>query len=144
MCTIMKKHGFSLIEVLIAILLVGLAIASLLIANGSFTKANAAGTDLSTAEFLIEQIRELTVMTSYDDLYDLDEMSFSPPISADGEVLNHFAAFSQQVTVENVSASDFEQVVDDHDSDFVRVTVKVFLNSKEISSASWLRADIDN
>ena len=139
----MKKHGFSLIEVLIAILLVGLAIASLVGANISFTKANAAGTDLSTAEFLIEQIRERTALVDYAGLYAFDGASFSPPISADGEVLNHFAAFSQQVTVENVSASDFEQP-GDPDSKFVRVTVKVFLNSKEISSTSWLRADIDN
>jgi prepilin-type N-terminal cleavage/methylation domain-containing protein len=141
----MKKHGFSLIEVLIATLLVGLAIASLLVASGSFTKANAAATDLSTAEFLIEQVRERSISVNYDDLYGLehfDNVTFSPPISADGESLNDFAAFSEQITVENVSASNFENL--DPGSDFIRVTIKVFLNSKEISSASWLRADIDN
>jgi prepilin-type N-terminal cleavage/methylation domain-containing protein len=141
----MKKHGFTLIEVLIAILLVGLAIASLVVANSSFTKANAAATDLSTAEFLIEQVRERSISVNYDNLYGLehfDNVTFSPPISADGESLNDFAVFSEQITVENVSKSNFEQVV--ADSNFVRVTVKVFLNSKEISSASWLRADIDN
>lgn len=157
-----KYHsGFSMIEVLIAILLVGLAIASLVAANGAFTKANGAGTDLSTAEFLIEQIRELTTLlpvidpesgvsvfgpegtetlAGYDDVDDFDGASFSPPINADRTPLNDVAAFSQQVTVENVNASDFEQVVGDHTSSFVRVTVKVFLNSKQISSTSWLRA----
>jgi prepilin-type N-terminal cleavage/methylation domain-containing protein len=59
------KDGFSLIEVLIAIILVGLAITALLATNQSFTIANSAGTDLSTAEFLIEQIRELMAMSSY-------------------------------------------------------------------------------
>jgi len=135
----MKKHGFSLIEVLIAILLVGLAIASLVVANGSFTKANAAATDLSTAEFLIEQIRERTALLSFDALEGMTIL-YSPPINANGEALNNFAAFSQQVTVENVSASNFENL--ESGSDFIRVTVKVFLNSKQISSASWLRADI--
>lgn len=165
MCTIMKKHGFSLIEVLIAILLVGLAIVSLIVASGSFTKANAAGTDLSTAEFLIEQIRELTTLlpvidpqtgdstfgpesgetlANYDDLDDFDGVSFSPPINANRQTLSSFDAFSQQVTVENVSDSNFGQVVGDHSSDFIRVTVQVFLNSKEISSTSWLRVNIDN
>lgn len=141
----MKKHGFTLIEVLIAILLVGLAIASLVVANSSFTKANAAATDLSTAEFLIEQIRERSIPVNYEDLNNLehfDGLVFSPPISADGESLDDFAAFSEQITVENVSASNFENL--DPGSDFIRVTVKVFLNSKQISSASWLRADIDN
>jgi len=139
----MKKHGFSLIEVLIAIMLVGLAIASLVAANISFTKSNAAGTDLSIAEFLIEQIRERSISVNYDDLYGLehfDDVTFSPPISADGESLNDFAAFSEQITVENVSESNFEQVVSNHSSSFVRVTAKVFLNSKEINSASWIRA----
>ena len=133
------KDGFSLIEVLIAIVLVGLAIASLVTANSAFTKANGAGVELSTAEFLIEQIRERTVLVDYVDLYAFDDESFCPPQNANGVVLNELAAFSQQITVENVSASDFEQVEIDHSSDFVRVTVKVFLNSRQISSAKWLR-----
>ena len=156
------EDGFSLIEVLIAIVLVGLAIASLVTANSAFTKANGAGAELSTAEFLIEQIRELSVLlpvidpdggstfgpetgetlADYDDLDDFDSASFSPPIDADRNPLNDLAAFSQQVTVEKVSDGNFEQVVPDNDpnSHFVRVTVKVFLNSREISSTRWLRA----
>ena len=138
----MKKSGFTFIEVLIAIILVGLAIVSLVAANSSFTKANGAATDLSTAEFFIEQIRERSISVNYDDLYGLehfDDVAFSPPISADGESLNDFAAFSEQITVENVSESNFEQVVA-YDSGFIRVTAKVFLNSREISSLSWIRA----
>ncbi len=155
------ENAFSLIEVLIAMVLVAVAIASLVVANGAFTKANAAGVDLSTAEFLIEQIRELTTLlavvdpesgvstfgpetgetlASCDDLDDFDGASFSPPISVNRSLLNNFAAFTQQITVENVNAADFEQVVSDHSSYFVRVTVKIFLNSREIDSASWLRA----
>ena len=155
------ERGFSLIEVLIGLMLVGLAIASLVAASNAFTRANGAGVNLSTAEFLIEQIRELTAMVpvidpqtedatfgpeggeslaSYDDLDDFDGASFSPPISADRSLLNDFAAFTQQITVENVSASNFEQVVSDHSSDFVRVTVRLFLNAEQVSSTSWLRA----
>ena len=55
-------RGFSLIEVLIATVLIGLSIAALVAANGSFSMANVTGADLSTAEFLAEQIRELTTM----------------------------------------------------------------------------------
>jgi len=156
----MKNKGFSLIEALFAILLVGLAIVALVASNSSFTKANAAGVDLSTAEFLAEQIKELSTtlpvvdpetttttfgpeeatLAGYDDLDDFDGATFSPPISAGKVVLSDFASFSQQVTVENVSASNFEQVVGDHGSAFVRMTVTVLLNSREISSASWIRA----
>jgi len=156
--------GFSLIESLFAIILVGLAVASLLAANSAFTKANGTGTDLSTAEFLVEQLRELTALlpvvepntpesgvdifgpeagetlATYDDLNDFDGLTFSPPIDAKRNPLADLSGFSQQITVQNVNASDFEQVVADHGSFFVRVTVKVYLNSKEISLASWLRA----
>ena len=155
------RDGFTLIEVLIAILLVGLAIVSLISANGAFTQANGAGVELSTAEFLIEQIRELSAvlevidpntgvatfgpeasetLANYDDLDDFHGEVFSPPISADRNSLADLNAYSQQITVENVSASDFEQVVGDHTTPFVRVSVKVFLNTKEISSARWLRS----
>lgn len=157
----MKSNGFTLVEALFAILLVGLAIASLVGANAAFTRANGAGADLSTAEFLLEQIKELTAtlpvidpntekdtfgpeeasLADYDDLDDFDGASFSPPISADKTPLTDFAVFTQQITVENVSASNFEFVVGEHLSAFVRVTAKVLLNSTEISSASWIRAD---
>jgi prepilin-type N-terminal cleavage/methylation domain-containing protein len=161
----MKKSGFSLIEVLVAVILVGLAIASLVAANSSFTRTNATGLNLSTAEFLTEQIRELAAMlpvidpntgvdlpfgpeeatlADYDDLDDFDGASFSPPINADREALNDFAAFTQEIAVQNVSDADFEQVVGDHTSSFVRVSVTVFLNTLEISSTSWLRANLDD
>jgi prepilin-type N-terminal cleavage/methylation domain-containing protein len=154
------RDGFTLIEVLIAILLVGLAIVSLVSANGAFTQANGAGAELSTAEFLIVQIRELSTvlkviddpntptfgpetgetLADYDDLDDFHGAVFSPPISADRNPLTDLGAYSQQITVENVNASDFEQVVPNLSSEFVRVSVKIFLNTKEISSASWLRS----
>ncbi|MHC4396693.1 MAG: type II secretion system protein [Planctomycetota bacterium] len=155
------RNGFTLIEVLFATILIGIAIACLVASNISSTKANSYGTNLSTAEFLIEQIRELTtllpvtdpntgiatfgpesgeILSDYDDLDDFDGTNISPPISADREVLSDFAAFAQQVTVENVSESDFEQVVGDHGSYFVRVTVAVSLHSEQISSVSWIRA----
>lgn len=159
-----RSKGFTLIEVLIATILVGCAIASLMAANRAFTQANDAGTDLSTAEFLIEQIKELTALLPvvepgtpdsafdvfgpetgetlafYDDLNDFDGANFSPPINADRSALNDYTTFSQQVTVENVDASNFEQVTVDHGSSFVRVTVSVYQNSQLITSASWLRA----
>jgi len=155
------KNGFTFIEVLFAVLLVGLAIASLVAANAAFTKANGAGTDLSTAEFLIGQIRELTMLlpvidpetelatfgpesgealADYDDLDDFNGATFSPPINAERTALTEFSAYSQKITVQNVNPSDFEQVVANHSSNFVRVTVQIYLNSEPISSANWLRA----
>jgi len=44
------------------------------------------------------------------------------------------------VTVENVSASNFDTVVGDGLSDFFRITVTVSLNGNQLSSTSWIRA----
>lgn len=155
-----KQSGFSLVEVLIATLLVGLSVAALLAANGAFSMVTGAAVDLSTAEFLIEQIREWTTvvavldpqsgtttfgleepnMLDADDLDDFDGQTFSPPVSLGGNPLVLLSSFSQQVVVENVSATNFSQVVGDHASMFVRTTVSVSQNNNPIASASWIRA----
>jgi len=158
-----RDNGFSFVEILISIILVGLSITALVFASNSFTMANGAGADLSTAEFLVEQIRELTALlpvvepdapttvfgpdpgestiAAYDDLDDLDNLTCSPPIDAGRNALTELAGFSQVVKVENVSQADFNAVVTDHGSDFVRITVTVSLGGRPISSASWIRAN---
>ena len=135
-----SASGFTLLEVLIATIFVGIAIAALLGASRSYTRANGVAVELSTGEFLLEQIRERVIMTEYTDLASYDNANHSPPIDAQGSSLSDFGGFSQSVVVENVSASDFEQVVSDNSSDFIRVSANVSLNSKEICSASWIRA----
>ncbi len=155
----MKHKAFTLIEVMVAIFLIGLAVVALLVTNRALTHSNSAGLEISTAEFLIEQMKELTALlhvidpedgmtqfgpeeaslADYDDIDDFDDASFSPPINADRQTLNNFSAYSQQVTVQNVNTSNFSLPVTDHTSPVVRVTVKVYLNSKLIGEQSWIR-----
>ncbi|HSW01358.1 MAG TPA: hypothetical protein VLI39_14390 [Sedimentisphaerales bacterium] len=159
-----SPRAFTLLEALIATILVGFSIAALLAANGTLSMANGAGADQSTAEFLAEQIRELTAMLpvvdpvtgttpplgpeeasvfSYDDVDDFHGFSSSSlggPISATRTVLTEFSAFSQQVTVQNVSLANLDQVVANHSSHFVRVTVQVFKSGRAICTTSWIRA----
>jgi type II secretory pathway pseudopilin PulG len=163
-----RPKGFSFVEILISIILVGLSITALVVASNSFTQANGTGADISTAEFLIEQIRELTTLlpmldpaitaatwttlgsdagetlATYDDVDDFDgfnSAALGAPIDAGRNPLNDLAAFTQSVTVERVSRLDFSQVVaDSATSPFIRVTVRIDLSGREISSASWIRA----
>ncbi len=128
--------GFTLIEAMIATLLVGIAIVSLMVSSQAFTKVNSAGINLSTAEFLIEEVRERTAPFEFDDLAAFAG-TYSPPEDVQGNQLTTFAGFSQQVTVQNVSPSDF--TVPQAGSDFARVTVTILRNSRTISSASWIR-----
>jgi len=162
--------GFSLIEVLIATILIGLSIAALVGANGSFSLANATGADLSTAEFLAEQIRELTTMlpvvdpavpagtfvtvlgpeggetlATYDDVDDFNGATYSPPVASNRAVLNDLAGFGQHIVVQKLDSSNFAQTCLDSSilasaNRFVRVTVTILQNGRQIISASWIRA----
>jgi prepilin-type N-terminal cleavage/methylation domain-containing protein len=159
----MKNNGFSLVEVLVATALVGVAIVALVAANSVFTQNNSAALDLSTAEYLIEQIRELTMLlpvvdpqtgeyfitkeatlSAYDNIGDFDGETFGPPegpINADRQRLGVFADFSQKVTVKKVNPSNF---ADPNPyippSPFVRVTVEIYHHGYKLSSESWIRA----
>ncbi len=154
--------GFTLAEILMAVVIIGIAIAALVGANGAFTQVNGAAVDLSTAEFLIEEIRELTTtlpvidpesgtavfgpesdeatVAAYDDLDDFDNANCCPPVDVSATALTDFGSFTQQITVENVDPSSLETPVADHTSDFIRITVVIVQNNRPISSASWIRA----
>lgn len=134
-----RRKGFSLVEILISIILVGLSITALVIASNSFTQANAAGADISTAEFLVEQIRERTALMSFAEIAAMGDATYTPPIDAQGAPLNALAPFGQQVSVVYVNRSDFTTTAV-APTDFLRISVTVALNGRPISSASWLRA----
>lgn len=136
------RKGFSFVEILISIVLVGLSITALVVASSSFTQANATGADLSTAEFLIEQIRERTAVMPFDELPGLDDTPYPTPIDAHENELTALSAFSQHVAAKYVDPSDFTAEVTGPTA-FVRVTVTVALNGRPISSASWIRANYE-
>lgn len=135
-----SNGGFTLLEALFASMLIGLVIAALVASSSAFTQANGAGVDLSTAEFLIEEIRERTAPEPFSNLDDFDG-NFTPPIDVTGTSLADFAAFAQQVVVQNVSSSDFTTL--QSGSDFIRMTVTIKKNGQPIGEASWIRAKLD-
>ncbi|MHC5061226.1 MAG: prepilin-type N-terminal cleavage/methylation domain-containing protein [Planctomycetota bacterium] len=128
--------GFTLIEAMIAMVLVAVAIVALMASNQAYTQVNGAGLDMSTAEFLIEEVRERSTSVDFDNLATFAG-TYSPPEDIEGNALSDFADFSQQVSVQNVSPSDF--TVPQAGTDFVRVTVSILRNGGTISTADWIR-----
>lgn len=140
------KHanGFTLVEALFAAMLLGLVVAALAAASGAFTMANGYGADLSTAEFLVEEVRERTANVDFDTLIaTYDGQSFSPPVDISGAALSDFSEFAQQITVEHVQSGNFGQIDSAGTSDFVRVTVTVTKGGQPVTSTSWIRARLD-
>jgi prepilin-type N-terminal cleavage/methylation domain-containing protein len=130
-----KQSGFTLIEALIAMVLLGVAITALVVANRSFSTANATGLEMSTAEFLTEQVREQTITTPFASLMtNFNNKTYSPPHDSRGNSLSAYAGYSQKITVQNESGFG-------PSTEFYRITVEIRLNNEVISSASWLRAN---
>ncbi|HSV27587.1 MAG TPA: prepilin-type N-terminal cleavage/methylation domain-containing protein [Sedimentisphaerales bacterium] len=137
-------RGFTLIEALFAVVLVGLAIAGLTAANIAHSQANSAAVDISTAEYLAGQIRELTATMNIDEIVAFrgsgnDWVAINPPIDANQNVLTAFSVFSQQMRVEPLRA-DLATLDTGSAPRFYRVTVRIFKGGREISSSSWIRA----
>ena len=154
-----SRPGMTLVEVMVATVLIGIAVSAMVGANGYVTQVNRAGCDLSVAESLLEHVKEkMEVLpvadpatsnaqfgpeeanwTEYDDLDDFDGISFCPPVDARGNVLNQWPAFTQQVVVQNVSADDLTVPVADLGSNFYRVTVTILHGQTPVTSGTWIR-----
>ncbi|MBC8378121.1 MAG: prepilin-type N-terminal cleavage/methylation domain-containing protein [Planctomycetes bacterium] len=132
------SNGFTLIEVLFAAMLIGLVIAAIAVSSSASTMVNGVGLNMSTAEFLIEEIREQTASMTFDEVVIYTASPINPPIDLSGAPMAEFSAFSQQVTVEYVNPANLTQVSGTA-TDFVRVTVTITKNNVPVSSANWLR-----
>jgi len=138
-----RSDGFTLLESLFAAMLIGLVIAALIASNTAFTMANAAGVDLSTAEFLIEEIREYYAIMAFNKFTPTSDWIVYPtPIDMEGNTLDDFAAFTQKVYIKPVSGVDFETPANPT-TDFRKITVRIYKNDQFISEASWIRANLD-
>ncbi len=133
--------GFTLIEVLFAVMLIGLVIAAIAVSSSASTMANGIAINMSTAEFLIEEIREQTATADFTTLLASNGNSHNPPIDISGTAMAEFSAFTQQIIVEYVDPSNLENTVTGPTA-FVRVTVTITKNGQPVNSASWIRADL--
>lgn len=134
------KAGLTIIEILIAMMLIGVAVSGLIAANGSLTRLNGAGVELSTAEFLIEQVRERTTSMGFASLLSLNNGAYNPPQDASGNELAGYSNYEQQISVKYVSNNDLTVVVGNGASDYIRVSVDIVRDDRVVSSGSWIKA----
>jgi prepilin-type N-terminal cleavage/methylation domain-containing protein len=135
-----QSKGFTLIEAMFAVMLIGLVIAAIAVSSGASTMVNGVSIDLSTAEFLIEELREMTTTMTFDALDTYTETNINPPIDINGDAMAEFSDFTQLVDIVHVLANDLQTVDGSDTSDFLRITITITKNNSPISSASWIRA----
>lgn len=123
----MTPQGFTLIEVMIATILIGMAVAALVGANAAHTMVNDAGARLSTAEFLLEQIRERTA---------------TMPVVEPGTADDDYSSFGIEADEDENDPNDYDDVDDfDGDGDGTEFSPPIDASANELDSfSSYIQA----
>ena len=127
--------GLTLVEVLVAVPLVGIAFAALMTAVASSTELTMAASNLTQAVFLVQEVRERTMALPF---ADLANVTYSPPRNALGQEISSLPNWSQVVTLGWRAPSDLSAEVAAGASDIVLVRVTIRQGSEDVFTTSWL------
>jgi len=137
------KRGFTLVEALCTIVIVGLAAAAILVSAASGSRANDAGKKLTEALFLTQELKEWTLQLPFEsedetDLGDLAGVTFAPPRDGTGQPITNMPGWSQSVTVTWRDPDDLGTVVQAGSSDVVYVEVTTSYQGSQTMETGWL------
>ena len=146
-----RRGGFTLLEVMVATVIVGIGVAGMMIATQSNTRINAAGCGLTQATYLLEEIREWSMKLPFadpnnhapgtdnppNDVGDFLNVTFSPPRDACGQQITGMPGWSQVVTAQWKDPASLRTNVAAGGSDVVRVTVKIVHNGATQLTSAW-------
>ena len=157
------RDGFTLIEVAVATVIVGIGMAALMVSVGSSTRVNEAGGKLAQATVLAQEIREWTLalpfsdpdaqdahnppgpdgvdpQVSVDDLDDLMGVTFKPPRVGMGIAISSLPDWSQTISMSWRDPNDVA-VLAPHGpgtTDVVYVHVDVLYRNVPVYGTNWL------
>ena len=154
------RSAFTLIEALIATMLVGLGIAAMMVSTQSGTRVAAHSQELTQAIYIASEIREWTLklpfadpetpdnppgpdgaedpQTFVDDIDDLASVTFSPPRDGTGQAISDMTGWSQQITLTWRNPTNISQTVTDGASEIIYVEVVVSYGGQSVLTTGWL------
>ena len=156
--------GFTLLEVLMTAIILGVCITALMAGMASNSQVNSAGSEISQAVLFAQDIREWTMSLPFrdpdpaeasnppgpdgsspqvfvDDLDDLMNVTFSPPRDSQGKPLSDMSDWSQTITLTWRSLTDPTQTVPAGSTTIVNVNVSISHYGVEVLSSSWLKTE---
>ena len=98
-------QGFTLVEAMLSIMIVGIGIVSLMMLFASGTTVNKFGNDLSTAVFLADQMRNMTDEIPFNNLLVYNNQTFNG-VDAGGNQVAGMQEYHQQLKVQPVNPDD--------------------------------------
>ena len=130
-----NSGGFTLMEAVFSIMIVGLGVVALMQVFASGTNVNDFGNKLSTAVFLGGELRSMTDDVDFVDLPDY-EGTYSG-VDSNNVPLTGMQDYQQSLTVEEVNPVDM--TVAAGGMDMYRLTATVTFKGQLLSEISWLR-----
>ena len=133
-----RARGFTLIEVAIATVIIGVAFTAMLQLLAAGTVANKEGTELTTAIHLAGNIHEASLRTDYDDVFSL-EGTYDQPLDANLRPITTLPGWQQVVDVSYVDRNLLTSYVpDDQEEPTARVTVTINRRGSFVYRTSWI------
>ena len=132
-----RSGGFTLMEAVFTIMIVGLGVVALMQVFASGTNVNDFGNKLSTAVFLAGELRSMTDDVDFVDLPDFDGSTYSG-VDSNEVALPGMQDYQQVLAVEDVNPVDM--TVEVGGMDMYRLTATVTYKGQLLSEISWLRS----
>lgn len=134
------RTGFTLVESLMTIFLLGIGLAAVLGAVNLGIRYSGEGAKLTQAVFLAQEIRERTLGMDFLDVVNLDGTTYGPPINSHGEAITGMSGWSQSIHTSYRSENDPGTELASGASDLVFVQVQVTHNGNVCLTTGWLVA----
>ena len=154
------RSGFTLIEALIASVIVGVGVSAMMVATKSGTQVNAGAREFTHAINLAQEIREWTLKLPFldpetpgnppgpdgsenpqsfvDDLDDLAGVTYSPPRNGTGQAITDMSGWSQKITLTWRNPDNLSATVANGASEMIYVEVLVSHGSQPVLTTGWL------
>lgn len=128
------RKGFSLIEVAVATVIIGLGVTALLSAVSAGTRSNRAGQQMTQAAFLAQEVREWSVRQNFDNLASATN---TPPHDALGNAITGLSDWTQDIVVTWRNPASIK-TVSATATDMVYVEVTISHKNQNLLTTGWL------
>lgn len=133
------RHGFTLIEAAIVIVVIGMSIMGVLQLLAAGTMANGDSAEMTTSLGLASSIHEMSLGVAYDDIMSLDNDTYTPPVDARGVAISTLSNWNQSIDVKYVNPANLKFAVPDtQEEPTARITVTISHNGRYVYSTNWL------